>query len=186
MVALTSTRKWKICIQDSVLVNMLGAAEGAGPLLEKSVLRCDAGTFNLQWLSLNDSLKNRPKHRSIKPSFMSHMACWLALLYRLLCLFQRLLNSKTRGSLLERYRGGAWGQPSNIPILRALGWAHKLHVDDLLKSFSSALPELPLPCKVSLGDCLSALESTQTLLLGWQGCLRAGPSVPCSFISCHT
>lgn len=117
------------------------------------------------------------------------MACWLALLYGLLCLFQRLLNSKTRGSLLKRYRGGAWGLPSNIPILCALGRAHKLHVNDLLKSFPSVLPgllQLPLPCKVSLGDFLSVLESTQALLLGWQDCLRAGPSVPYSFISCHT
>lgn len=42
------------------------------------------------------------------------------------------------------------------------------------------------PVKCPLGDFLSALESTQALWLGWQGSLRAGPSIPYSFISCHT
>lgn len=116
------------------------------------------------------------------------MACWLALLYGLLCLVQRPLNSKTRSGLLKRYRGGNWGLPTNIPILCTVGRAHQLHVGDL-NPFSQLLlnwGNCPLPCKVSLGDVLSALESTQALLLGWQGSLRAGPSISYSFISCHT
>lgn len=70
------------------------------------------------------------------------MAHWLALLYGLLCLVQRPLNSKTRSSLLKRYRGGNWGLPTNIPILCAVGPAHWLHVGELVKSFPSAPPEL--------------------------------------------
>lgn len=52
------------------------------------------------------------------------------------------LKDRSRGSLLKTYRGGAWDLPSNIPILCAVGWAHKLHVGDLLKCFPSAPPGL--------------------------------------------